>query len=443
MNLTSRLLKKSVSRIAFAAIAAVTVFATTFQPQPTKADNAIVIKQWYHAYGEEGTQQAVQKYADEYHKLNPNVTIQINWVPGADYTTKLSAALQTGDAPDVFEVSPFVTVDLVQANQIADLSSIYTPDVIKDFGSSMGFVTINDKPYGVKMINDPIGLYYRKSILDAAGIKPPTTMDELIDAAKKLTTNKQSGLFMGNDFGADARIAKLVIFSAGGDLTKNGKSVFNTDRTAQAWTKLKALVDSGSVLIGSPTDWWDPSALTSGSVAMQLCGMWALPGVKKALGDDFGVIPWPGLDATGSQAATLGGWSEVANAKSANLDAAKAFVKWEWIDNADIQKDWNVGYGFHIPPRASVAAATDALSSGQAADFVAFTGKYAKLEGGPYWTPAMDQALIDQIANILSHGADPKTAMDDAAKKIDGLLVSVGAPGASGSAATMAATASK
>ncbi len=431
--------KATVTRALISLAMAAAIITVGLPPTAQAAAAPIVIKQWYHQYGEAGTQQAVQKYADEYHALHPDVTVQVNWILG-DYTTKLSAALQTSDAPDVYEVSPFVTVDLVQANQVADLSDIYTPDVIKDFGSSMGFVTINNKPYGVKMINDPIGLYYRKSLLDAAGIKPPTTMDELIAAAKKLTTKTQSGLFMGNDYGKDARIAKLVIFSAGSDLTKDGKAVFNNDRTAQAWTKLKELVDSGSLLIGSPTDWWDPSALTSGAAAMQLCGMWALPGVKKALGDDFGVVPWPGLDAQGTPAATLGGWSEVVNPKSQNLDAAKAFVKWEWIENAQIQQDWSVAYGFHIPPRASVAASTDALSKGQAADFVAFTTKYAKLEGGPYWTPAMDQALIDSIADILTNGADPKAAMDTAAQKIDALLVSVGAPGAS-SAATPAATA--
>jgi multiple sugar transport system substrate-binding protein len=424
--------KHTFTRFAITAAMATVVAAMGYHPQAKAA--GIVIKQWYHQYGEAGTQDAVQRYADEYHQLHPDITIEINWVLG-DYQTKLSAALQTNDAPDVYETSPFVTADLVQANQVADLSDLYTPDVIKDFGASMGFVTINGKPYGVKMINDPIALYYRKSVLDAAGVKPPTTMDELIAAAKKLTTNKQSGLFMGNDYGKDARIAKMVIFSAGGDLTKDGKAAFNTDRVAQAWAKLKELVDSGSLLVGSPTDWWDPSALTDGTAAMQLCGMWALPGVKKALGDDFGVIPWPGLDASGTPASTLGGWSEVVNPKSANLDAAKAFVKWEWIENAKIQQDWSVAYGFHIPPRASVAASTDALGKGQAADFIALTTKYAKLEGGPFWTPAMDQALIDQISNILTNGADPKQAMDTAAQKINALLVSVNAPGAVATAA--------
>ncbi len=44
-------------------------------------------------------------------------------------------------------------------------------------------------------------LVYRKSLLSAAGVQPPQTIDELLDAAKKLTTDRVKGLFVGNDGG--------------------------------------------------------------------------------------------------------------------------------------------------------------------------------------------------------------------------------------------------
>jgi len=414
--------------------------AMGYQPVVQAQADAIVLNQWYHQYGEAGTQDAVQRYADEYHALNPNVTVKVNWILGDYMGDKLPAALQTADAPDVYEVGPFVTADLVQAGLVADLSSIYTPDLIKDFGSSMGFVTIAGKPYGVKMINDSVGIYYRKSVLAAAGLKPPTTMDELIAAAKKLNTNKQSGLFIGNSSGKEAHISKILMYSAGSALINNGQAGFDNARTVAAWTKLKELADSGALLVGNPTDWWDPSALIDGTAAMQLTGLWAMPAIAKALGDDFGVIPWPALDAQGTPTTTLGGWSEVVNGKSKNVDAAKAFVQWLWITTAKDQQDWSVSYGFHIPPRASVAASTTKLASGPAADFVTFVNKYAKLEGDPYWTTAMDQALTDAISNVIANGADPTTEVHNAATKINALLISVKAPGA---VATAAATASK
>ncbi len=47
------------------------------------------------------------------------------------------------------------------------------------------------------------------------------------------------------------------------------------------------------------------------------------------------------------------------SAKAKDVEAAKAFVKWLWIDNTADQEDFNLSYGFHIPPRKSLAAKAD------------------------------------------------------------------------------------
>ncbi len=64
------------------------------------------ISQWYHQYGEAGTQQAVMRYAKEY----PNATVKVQWTPG-DYTSKLNSGLLSSSGPDVFESS--VNIDSV------------------------------------------------------------------------------------------------------------------------------------------------------------------------------------------------------------------------------------------------------------------------------------------------------------------------------------------
>src|SRR5439155_19631341 len=100
----------------------------------------------------------------------------------------------------------------------------------------------------------------------------------------------------------------------GNDLIADNKVAFDVDRTALAWSKIRELNKANVLLTGAPTDWWDPSALTQGLVAMQWCGLWAMPGVKKALGDDFGVVPWPALDDKGTHATFWGGWAKMISA---------------------------------------------------------------------------------------------------------------------------------
>ena len=68
-----------------------------------------------------------------------------------------------------------------------------------------------------------------------------------------------------------------------------------------------------------------------------------------------GVMPWPALNGDATPSVWIGGWNQSVNAKSANVDAAKAYVQWLWIENAETQIDWNLGYGFHVPPRATTA----------------------------------------------------------------------------------------
>ena len=149
---------------------------------------------WYHQYGEAGTQQAVMRYAKEY----PDASVKVQWTPG-DYTSKLNAGLLSSSGPDVFESS--VNIDQVKSGQIvalddilADTKSDYTEADIKSS-------TVDGKIYQVKMVDDMGVLYYRKSILEKAGVQPPTTIDELIAASKALNTKDQKGLFIGNDAG--------------------------------------------------------------------------------------------------------------------------------------------------------------------------------------------------------------------------------------------------
>ena len=56
------------------------------------------LSQWYHQYGETGTQQAALKYAKAY----PDANVAVQWTPG-DYGAKLASGLLSSKGPDVFE----------------------------------------------------------------------------------------------------------------------------------------------------------------------------------------------------------------------------------------------------------------------------------------------------------------------------------------------------
>lgn len=373
----------------------------------------VSLVQYYHEYGEKGCAEASKRYADEYTTVKSNVKVDRQWIPG-DYAAKLNSALLTDQAPDVFESG--ADAARYKAGLCADLTDLYS-GVKDDFNPTvLDEASWQGKIMGIKMIIDTGMIYGRKSVLDAAGVKMPTTMAELVDAAKKLTTDKMKGVFWGNDgYGA---ITDQVMYSTGLKSfvdVANKKVMIDNDRCAEALLSVKKMNDDGSVLLGAPTDWWDPGSLTSGLTAMMWCGLWAMPGIRSAIQEDFYVVPFPKYDDQGTPTTFLGGWTEFVAAKGKNVDESKAFAKWLWIDNKKDQEDWSLSYGFHIPPRKSTAASADKLKTGQAKEAWDAVDKYGHTEG-PYFTGAMFTLLGTAYANIIKNGADPKTELATAAK---------------------------
>ncbi len=210
---------------------------------------------------------------------------------------------------------------------------------------------------------------------------------------------------------------QIAGWSSGGDFIQNNQIVFNTDRMAAAYEKLYELNTSGGVLPDAPTFWWDSSSFQQGLCAMQWCGLWAMPIIRKSvIGDDFGIFPYPALDAQSQPATIDGGWAEMISAKSHNIQAAKDYVKYLWITNSQIQIDWNVGYGFHIPPRNSIAAQTDKLKTSPASDAVTILNQYGHAVP-PLWDNTMDTALTDAVSHIAKTGKNARATLDAAAAK--------------------------
>jgi multiple sugar transport system substrate-binding protein len=371
------------------------------------------LTQWYHQYGEAGTHEAVLKYAKEYTKAN----VTVSWVPGVgnQYGDKLSTALLGSNPPDVFENSG-LSLAQVKAGLLEPLDDIIA-DVKSDFKpSALAPFTVNGKIYGIKMITDPTFVYYRKSLFQKAGLQPPQNIDELIAAAKKLTNGNMKGIYLGPDSGVSA-LYEIAIWAAGGDLiTADNKIAFNTDRVAAMYEKIHELNTSGGVLPDAPTFWWDSSSFQQGLCAMQWCGLWAMPIIQKSqIGDDFGIFPFPPLDAQSQPATVAGGWAEMVSAKSKNVEAAKEYVKWLWITNTQVQIDWNVGYGFHVPPRTSIAAKTPKLTVPPASDAVDFLNKYGHAASS-LWDSTMDNALQSAASNIFKNGKNALQILNQTAE---------------------------
>lgn len=216
-----------------ASIAATATLAACGSNNPLESTSAAAssgatLSQWYHEYGEDGVQEAVERYAAAY----PNATVEVQWNPG-EYMNLVTAALLTNDFPDVFESENGATLDMIQAGQVADLTELVGSAVSSFNPSVIKRMTFQDKLWAIPQTIDMQMLYYRPSLLEAAGVSAPTTFEELVAAAEALTTSDMGGFFAGNNGGWDL-LANEFIWSSGNDQ-------LNADRTASRLPKRRLL----------------------------------------------------------------------------------------------------------------------------------------------------------------------------------------------------------
>ena len=360
------------------------------------------LTQWYHQYGEEGVKEATERYAAEYEAA----TVTVKWNPG-DYNSILAAQLLTDDVPDVFEAEQGGSLDQIRSGQLEDLTELIG-DAKDDFNPSvMKRFTFEDKIHGIPQTIDMQLLYYRPSLLEAAGVEPPTTMEELIAAANAVKTDSLGGFFAGNDGGIGV-LGTMFIWSA-------GYEQLNEDRTEAAFLNedfyngLVAFRDfskSGGVVQAASAEWFSPDAFINEEAAFQWGGLWSLPAIKEAFGDDVGVLPFPAIGGKGRPSVPFGAFGACVAAEGKNVDASKEFVKWLWIDQEDKQVDFSDAYGTHIPAKPSLVAQATQLAGGPgaaAAQFVSDSG----FANDIMWSGAIGEKYGAALSNVIKNDADP------------------------------------
>ncbi len=360
------------------------------------------LTQWYHEYGEPGVKEATERYAADYEGAD----VTVKWNPG-DYNSILAAQLLTDDVPDVFEAEQGGSLDQIRSGQLEDLTELIG-DAKEDFNPSvMKRFTFEDKIHGIPQVIDMQLLYYRPSLLEAAGVEPPTTMEELVTAANAVKTDSMGGFFAGNDGGVGV-LGTMFIWSA-------GYEQLNEDRTEAAFLNedfyngLVAYRDfskSGGVVQAASAEWFSPDAFINEEAAFQWGGLWSLPAIKEAFGDDVGVLPFPAIGSNGRASVPFGAFGACVAAEGSDVDASKEFVKWLWIDQEDKQVNFADAYGTHIPAKPSLVPRATQLADGPGADaaqFVADSG----FANDIMWSGAIGEQYGAALSNVIKNDADP------------------------------------
>ncbi len=180
-----------------------------------------------HPYGD-----LLRSAAPEFEQAT-GVKVNLESLQEGQLTTKLTTEFATRSSTvDVFMTRPLQEGKMFYKNgwyePLAGLDfSDYPPNV-------MSVASFGGKPYLVPLVTEWQVLYYRKDVLQKAGVKVPTTFAELEAAARAVHSESMAGFASRGKGGAAVTQLSSYVYNHGGLYLDKGTAVFNSKPALEA-----------------------------------------------------------------------------------------------------------------------------------------------------------------------------------------------------------------
>lgn len=282
---------------------------------------------------DENQKPAMQKTIDEFHKQHPNINVEIQLTPWANYWDKLKTAAAGGETYDVFWMNGPSFPFYASKGLLLDLQPFMDKDkfaVDKYPSTILGLYKYKDHYYAGPRDFDTIALFYNKDMFDAAGVKYPDDSwdwNTLRDTAKKLTkAPDQWGMVVWNS--GQEQYMNFLYANGGAILSDDKKKcALDQPQSVQAFQFLVDMIykDKVSQL---PQAMGDDATVffQQGKAAMITTGSWNIGPYSKNLKFKWGIAPLPKSPNTGKRVSVIHGIGNVVSAKTKHPDEAWQFV---------------------------------------------------------------------------------------------------------------------
>lgn len=204
---------------------------------------------FWHSFTQGPRLDTIQNAADSFMKEHPNVKINIETFSWADFYTKWTTGLASGNVPDMSTALPNHVVEMIDADAIIPLDDLID-EVGRDrfYEAPLKEMTAEDgHTYGVPLYSHAQVMWYRKDLMEKYNLEVPTTWDELYDAAKTITEGEKGAVYgcsvpMGSSDMMATRYLNFYVRSAGEKLLNDDKTANITSQAAidgiNYWVKM-------------------------------------------------------------------------------------------------------------------------------------------------------------------------------------------------------------
>ncbi|MEP9373802.1 extracellular solute-binding protein [Mesorhizobium sp. KR1-2] len=365
----------------------------------------------------------VRAMTEAFTKANPDITVNVEFVPYEGLHDKTVLAQGSGGGYDVVLFDVIWPAEFATNNVLVDVSDRITP-AMKEGVLPGAWTTVEyeGKRFGLPWILDTKYLFYNKEILEKAGIQnPPKTWAELAEQAKIIKEKRVLDTPISWSWAqAEAVICDYttLVSAYKGDFLKDGKPAFQTDGGLDA---LNYMVESYTSGLTNPNskEFLEEDVrrvFQNGEAAFALNWTYMYnmandPKESKVAGK-VGVVPAPGVDGKSEVSAVNGSMGLGITTTSKHQDEA-----WKYIEFMTSQATQNAYAKLSLPIWTS-SYDDPAVSEGQedmiAAAKVALGAMYPRPTTPKY--QELSTALQTAIQEALLGQAKPEDALNAAAE---------------------------
>jgi len=228
-----------------------------------------VTLQVWHTESNPATVAALDEIIADFESIHPNITVEQEGVGWDDLSVKLTTALEAGAPPAISQVQPIVARTFIDSGVLVPIDELFDQIGLDNIIPDVRDISLRDgHRYGLAHAWGTRMLFYNVAKFRDAGVEPPTSYSEWVEAARKLAASGTYGFTMPGG----RLFVNLEFWMA---LASNGGYFFDDDGNPTLTSKpvIETLEFFRDLLASAPAGWAATAypdtyvQLTNGTVA--------------------------------------------------------------------------------------------------------------------------------------------------------------------------------
>ena len=364
------------------------------------------------------------------------IKVNLEVIGWNDLQTRIQTAITSNSGPDVLNIGntwaaslqatgAFMPYDDAAFQAIGGKDKFVKPAM--DTGGAPG-----QDPTSVPYLGLAYGLYYNKQMFKDAGLNPPTTWEEMVSAAQKLTDPAKSTYgfaLAAGSYTENVHFAFINGSQNGGEwFDSAGKPTFTSDANVQGVLRYLNLMQKDKVANTSNAQYDNGTKAVNDFATKKVAMILNQNNADNSIqsngmkSDEYGVVPFPAPSGGQKIASFIAGINMSIFKNTKNKDAALQFVK--YMTSPETQK--TLGKPFSSLP---VLKGETPVFTDNAEEAKTFADIYANMSKPLPLVPGEDQfestvgkAMNTMFAKIATGGTvsadDVKAALKDAQDQV-------------------------